>query len=354
MNEVLSKRYTTKIFYENSYRLHDNYDRKKVFYLANRLDYFKVKSIIKMSSIKRSDQYSIYIHDSGLFGLLLCSWWSKFSNVYSITFDYHDWIPWEISYQIGKRIKSPKIVKILSNMTESFFKKALGSISIDNLVGISESQIEELKKDFKLLGSKHLVVPNTRNKLSKKRSINDDEFSGVLWIGNVMKGRDLDILCTYINKYNDRRKTNVYLYIIGNIFDKDYFRSLESLGHIKYLDAFRNDLDVFEKIKNYNVAGFFYGWDDTYETGINKIASPNKAYSYINLGIPTVMGKHMCSLRASFENSTDSIFWIDGYTDFEKSIDYIKVNYSTIINDFDVQTKWEDDIQKDMTNFFLE
>ncbi len=350
INRVLSKKYKTLLFYEESYKL-DNKVYGNVFYLKNKFDYFRIKSIIRNQNI--NSQFSLYVHDSGIFGMLICWWWSKNNKVSSITFDYHDWVPWEISYQIRKIIKSKKLIKFLSKLIHLFLKQLFKSVQFNNLVGISLNQILEFKKDFKLSNTRDLIVPNTRKKILAKKSINNNGFNGVLWIGNVMKGRDLNILSTYLKDYNERNNTDFNLYIIGNIFDKDYFNSLESQEHIIYLNSFKNDLDILEKIQSYNVAGFFYGWDDIYNTGINKIASPNKAYSYINLGIPTIMGNHMTSLKSSFENNRNSIFWIDSYLDFEKSINYIKINYNTIIQNFDIHTKWEGDLELEISNFFI-
>jgi hypothetical protein len=351
ITKVLSKRYNTKLFYEESYRLNNNNEEKNIFYLKNKFHYFKVKSILRSQNI--NSQFHLYIHDPGVFGLMLCWWWSKYKNVNSITFDYHDWIPWEIPFHIKKIIKSPRLIKLFSKLIHSFIKQFFNSLKINNLVGISFEQIQEFKKDFKLLNTKDLILPNTRKKIFSKKSTNNRKFDGVLWVGNVMRGRDLDILNTYLKDYNKKNNTEYRLYIIGNIFDQDYFKSLVEQDHVLYLNLFKSDSEILKKIQNYNVAGFFYGWDDIYGTGINKIASPNKAHSYINIGIPTIMGNHMTSLKSSFENNRNSIFWIDGYLDFEKSINYIKVNYNTIIQNFDIHTKWEDELELEISNFFL-
>jgi hypothetical protein len=242
---------------------------------------------------------------------------------------------------------------LLSKLIYSFIKQFFNSLKIDNLIGISFEQLQEFKKDFKLQNTRDLILPNTRKKILSKKLINNREFNGILWVGNIMKGRDIDILNKYLKNFNKKNKVKYNLYIIGNIFDKDYFKSLEAQDHIIYLNTFNNDSDILERIQNYNVAGFFYGWNDIYSTGINKIASPNKAHSYVNLGIPSIMGNHMTSLKSTFKNNRNSIFWIDGYLDFEKSINYIKLNYNSIIQSFDIQTKWEDELEIEISNFFL-
>ena len=322
-----------------------------IFYSKNKWGYFNVKDIVKHGN--GNSLFHLYVHDSGLFGMLLCCWWSMHKKIISITFDYHDWIPWEISYQLSRRIKSPQIVRIFSKYIYSFSKFFFSAVRINNVIGISENQVKEFKKDYKLTNARQLVIPNTRKKIHLKKAVYNNNFDGVLWIGNVMKGRDLDILSSYIVKYNERNHTQFNLYIIGNIFDEDYFHSLKSQKHIIYLNSFKSDSDILEKIQRINVAGFFYGWDDIYDTGINSIASPNKAYSYVNIGIPTIMGDHMSSLKSSFENSVNSIFWIDCYLDFEKSIDYIKINYKVIIESYDISTIWEDELEQEIESFFM-
>lgn len=351
ITKVLSRRYNTKSFYEESYRLNNIEEKKNIFYLKSKLSYFRIKSILKNHNV--SSQFSLYIHDPGFFGLILCWWWSKNNNINSITFDYHDWLPWEISFHLRKLIKNKKLTMLLSKLIYSFIKQFFNSLKIDNLIGISFEQLQEFKKDFKLQNTRDLILPNTRKKILSKKLINNREFNGILWVGNIMKGRDIDILNKYLKNFNKKNKVKYNLYIIGNVFDKDYFKSLEAQDHIIYLNTFNNDSDILERIQNYNVAGFFYGWNDIYSTGINKIASPNKAHSYVNLGIPSIMGNHMTSLKSTFKNNRNSIFWIDGYLDFEKSINYIKLNYNSIIQTFDIQTKWEDELEIEISNFFL-
>ena len=168
VNKLLSKKYKTLLFYEKSYRLNNKPDGN-IFYLKNKFEYFKVESIIKNQ--KLNSPFSLYVHDSGIFGMLLCWWWSKNKNVSLVTFDYHDWIPWEISYQINKLIKSKKLVRILSKIIHLILKYLLSSIPINNLIGISTQQIYRLREDFKLTNTRELIIPNTRKKIFTKKCI---------------------------------------------------------------------------------------------------------------------------------------------------------------------------------------
>lgn len=351
ITKVLSRRYNTKSFYEESWRLSNSDDDKGIFYLRNKMSYFRMKSILKNYHV--SPVFSVYIHDPGFFGLFLCWWWSKNRNIKSMTFDYHDWLPWEISFHLRKVVRNRKLTMLLSRLLYSFIRKCFSSLKIDNLVGISREQIFEFSQDFKVRDARELVLPNTRKRLALKKSINEKDFDGIVWLGNIMKGRDIDILNEYLKKFNQVNKTHYRLYLVGNIFHKDYFINLEAQDHIVYLGTFRNDLEIFEKIRDYNVAGFFYGWNDIYNTGINRIASPNKAHSYVNLGIPSIMGGHLTSLKSTFRNDGDCIFWIEGYADFERSVNYIRSNYNSIIESFDIQTKWEAELEIEISNFFL-
>ncbi|WP_417857438.1 hypothetical protein [Xanthomarina gelatinilytica] len=351
-NSILIKKYNIKVFYELKYKLTDEPQIENIFYLKNKFAYFKVKSIIKSITENTDKPISVYIHDSGLLGILLCWWWSKFNIVKSITFDYHDWIPWEVYYQVKKRIKNPILLKASYRSLLWFSRICFKSLKIKNLVGISSEQLEALKRDFNLNDTRDLVVPNTRKKILERKKVYGTEFHGVLWVGNVMRGRDLDILNTFVVKYNKLNNSSINLFIIGNVYDEEYLKSLELKSTIKYLRPFNSDLEILELIQNYNVAGFFYGWDDIMNTGINKIASPNKAYTYLNLGVPTIMGSHLESLKLSVANDDDSVFWIEDYAGFEKAINFISRNYNSIIKNFNVKTKWEGDIIKKIEDFF--
>ena len=202
ITKVLSRRYNTKSFYEESYRLNNIEEKKNIFYLKSKLSYFRIKSILKNHNV--SSQFSLYIHDPGFFGLILCWWWSKNNNINSITFDYHDWLPWEISFHLRKLIKNKKLTMLLSKLIYSFIKQFFNSLKIDNLIGISCEQLQEFKKDFKLQNTRDLILPNTRKKILSKKIINNREFNGILWVGNIMKGRDIDILNKYIASINSK------------------------------------------------------------------------------------------------------------------------------------------------------
>lgn len=352
-NSIISRKYSIQSFYELSYKLEDAHVNDSIHYIKGKRDYFKVKSIIEQASLSSESNISVYIHDSGIFGLLLCWWWSKNKKVGIITFDYHDWIPWEVFYQVKKKIKSRFLVKGIAKMILWFCSIFFSSMRIKNLVGISKEQLDSFKAEFGLKNTRDLVIPNTRKKISERKIQNaGSEFHGVLWVGNVMRGRDLDILCDFVKRYNENNSKEIGLYLVGNVYDTVYLEELKSRLKITYLKPFKSDSDILEMIQPLNLAGFFYGWDDVFKTDINRIASPNKAYTYLNIGIPTIMGEHMESLKASVENDDKTIFWIEDYKGFEDSIKYIGDNYNSIIENFDVKTKWEDDIVKKIVDFF--
>ena len=83
ITKVLSRRYNTKSFYEESYRLNDIEGKKNIFYLKSKLSYFRIKSILKNHNV--SSQFSLYIHDPGFFGLILC----ELRKVYHLCYSFY-------------------------------------------------------------------------------------------------------------------------------------------------------------------------------------------------------------------------------------------------------------------------
>ena len=54
-----------------------------------------------------------------------------------------------------------------------------------------------------------------------------------------------------------------------------------------YKGVFVCDNDILKKLSGKPI-GVFLGWNDN-NIGINKLASPNKFFSYINLGVPVIV-----------------------------------------------------------------
>lgn len=293
----------------------------------------------------------IYIHDSGLLGLSLVR---ALNNKYPdkfIIFDYHDWIPWELYYQINKRVKKPILSKYLSKGVERILKLFIfHKVKIDILIGISAMQVAWLK-DF-LIQTKNdtssFVFPNIRPELNKHHNLVRGDNISLLWVGSIMEGRDLDFLLNFLDTSSH---DNIQLDIVGQVKSLDLFECIKDHSKITYHGAFNTDEDILDKIQGKNTIGFFGGWFDS-GLGINEIASPNKIYSYLNLGLPVLYNHKLKGLKF-IENNGAGI----SYTDF----DTLQNGYNEIVDNYEkyhkeainlkAQMSWEEDYKKRYHHF---
>lgn len=296
----------------------------------------------------------IYIHDSGLMGLFLIR---VLNNSYPdkfIIFDYHDWIPWELFYQINKRINKPFISKYLSSgigivLKHLFFK----SLKVDLLVGISQGQINWLRNFTGKVtkDTSSFIFPNVRPKIEGLCKANLDSPVSLLWVGEVMDGRDLEQVIRYI----DTSSNGIKLHIVGkNRENNNVTDHIKNNGSITYHGGFNNDMDILKKINGEKVIGFFGGWKDQ-GLGINEIASPNKIYSYINIGIPVIFNSSLKEIISIEEYSAGSSF--HDYKSFINGLHEISSNYEKYRNGvikYKDAIDWEADILTQYQHFISE
>lgn len=237
------------------------------------------------------DARCVHIHDSGLYGLFLTKFVFRINKKCKIIFDYHDWIEWEIPYQISKFVKTTAITKIISKTLLNLIYIYFSGIKIDAIVGISAGQTRHIIKKLCLnQGINSLTVPNTR---SMQASIANPDHSSsaqinIIWVGNIGAGRSIeDNFKMIFNRIeSSENKANIRLYTIGKKwgdFSDDFEKSLMHLG------GYEDDEDLIEMAPVGKNIGIFFGWDDVWDTGINRIASPNKLYSYIQLEWPFLL-----------------------------------------------------------------
>ena len=89
---ILRDRYDLYLFYEEKYKRDYKKSDKNIFFLKNKLDYFRINKIITLSNIDKT-QINLFVNESGILGLLIIWWWKKFYRIKHLIFDYHDWIP---------------------------------------------------------------------------------------------------------------------------------------------------------------------------------------------------------------------------------------------------------------------
>jgi len=323
-----------------------------LFSIIPKLKVFK-KFIIKNNLVSNY----IYIHDSGIFGLLIAAMIKKnFYGYRKIILDYHDFIEWEIYYQLGKINRLGKFNKYIERGLLFFFIlyfKKIKKTVIDGIVGISVSQIDNFLKRFtNNIQIPYIVIPNTRPKIEYifKHQKYKQIFADFLWIGNIVNGRDLKITIHYLDELI--KKFNFKFYVFGRIYSEELLNFMKKRTYFQYMGEFSNDQELFNFVKDKKIISLFFGWDDKNEVGINEVASPNKVYSYLNIGTPMLLNKKINPI--AFEKIYKLGCFFKGPKDFEENYIDISLNYERYSFDvFNLREKfvWEDQLTNILSNF---
>ena len=243
-------------------------------------------------AVKLGKDDLLYIHGSGIEGLVFAQAAKRSASAVPVVFDYHDSLPFELSYQLEKRG-----LGWLYRSAWRAYRPVLERLGrhLDAVVGISERQIHQL---FGFVGRElpYAVVPNLRDfDDAPPRQVAGASQTPLqlLWVGQVMKGRDLERVATLAKAVTEPWE----LHVFGNILDEDARRAVEALcgGRATFHGPYRGDQGLRRALPDRSIA-VFLGWEDRKNTGINEIASPNKFYSYVNLEVPIIVGDRLKSL----------------------------------------------------------
>lgn len=319
--------YESRFSLKREFHFFDNVD---VLYVDDTKPFLKVfpklNSFLKV--FENVNIQNIYIHDSGLLGLLLVKKISRFlSNDSKIIFDYHDFISWEIHYQLSKLLKKSAVQFLGSKLTFLFGFYLRKFVSLDGIVGISEPQIQSLKIFLGYDSERaSLAIPNTRafiDDLGCNLDFDRSDMCDFLWVGNIVDGRDLPVTLEYLDQVYKVKKFNFYVF--GKVISNSIFDVLSSKPYFSYLGEFHSDKDIFDCVRGKKIVALFFGWDDVFNVGINEIASPNKVYSYINVGVPVLLHEKVNSHDFSMESGIGEIF--HDFDSFYKAVLLISLNY---------------------------
>ena len=327
------------------YYVENTYPRFKVFP--------KISNFIEAIYHNKIESKNFYIHDSGIVGLLMAKALRDECGIKAkIIFDYHDHIKWEIHYQISKIFPGLLLNKIIGS---AFFRvvrlylRLRYSRILDGIVGISDSQINELLEWIK--PDKQIAcisIPNTRQLLNISNEKLDGEFLDAvdfLWIGNIVDGRDLPETICCLDELQKTQRFN--LYIFGNIISKKIFDEICKREYVIYMGPFKSDQDMLELVNEKRLIGLFFGWNDLWGTGINKISSPNKIFSYINIGVPVIIHSKVNPTAFNIDARLGETFEsIEDFFNCFQSISKEYSRYKKTVNKCRGDYLWEHDLNK--------
>ncbi len=236
----------------------------------------------------------VYIHASGIEGLVYAREARLHCRSCRIVFDYHDSVAYELYYQLKK-------LGLIASFAPAWavYRKVLRRLagSLDGVVGISRNQVTELEAIAKRKFSS-AVIPNLRTFSSDYEramiSAGTEKLS-FLWVGQIMLGRDLERIARWISRLKD----DTMLHVFGEVINQQAESLIRATLRERtvFHGAYRGDADLLGRLPTSPV-GVFLGWDDPCGTGINRIASPNKYFSYVNLAIPVIVDRRLEELAA--------------------------------------------------------
>lgn len=242
----------------------------------------------------------VYIHASGIYGLVLAREVRGDNPRCRIVFDYRDSLAFELDYQLRKR-RVGFLFRPMSGAYPFIIRRLLRAV--DAVVGISERQLADLEAQSEGVLRK-AVVPNLR---AFDADIDRNGVAGAdgaavpisfAWIGQVMSGRDLLRVARWVSRLERGHRLDV----VGTVLSSALELAVRAeLGErVSFHGGYGDDAEIANKMPPRTI-GVFLGWDDPQGTGINRIASPNKYFTYINLGFPVIVDRRVEPLAAELE-----------------------------------------------------
>lgn len=328
---------TAEIYWDDNYGGHKRIDHNlgkhvNEYYVKNRnqelLRLILGKPVFCKSIVESiSSTNLVYIHASGIEGLLYAREVKRINPSVHLIFDYHDSLNYELYYQLKKNGLS-RLFKPIWSIYYKYYLKRL-TTSVDALVGISVTQINDFKR---LSGNKveAIAVPNYRAFspcFEVPRTIAAGSDSALIWLGSVMRGRDLNLVANRVRGH----KAKLNLHVFGNIINNSIVTELQSLlgDSVRFYGAFDNEDEILQKLPN-KAIGIFLGWDDPQNTDINSHASPNKYFTYVNMELPIIINSTLIELASDISRHHAGIA-VNTQADFNKAVDEVSNNYSNYV-----------------------
>jgi glycosyltransferase involved in cell wall biosynthesis len=229
----------------------------------------------------------VHIHEAGLLGLLIAFWIRKLVPGARIIFDYHDWIPYELSYLV-RQIRP--LYHASTRITMPLLRRL--ARAVDVAVCISPGQAEWTRKSLGIRDT--IVIQNVRPRTVAPVFSVDEVHRELVFAGNVMRIRRLEFIVDVLTQLH-ARSSGARLHVFGEIVDQkyatevsDYARNNGLEDAVLFHGRYFGDRSLTEHVRRGSV-GVLLSMQDNLDTGINRIASANKFFSYLSLGLPVLV-----------------------------------------------------------------
>lgn len=215
----------TTLFFEAS-RVTKNFkddSRKKTYSPISIVDLFLLRRKVLNYSIfeKIKAAELLYIHDSGLYGVLFVRLVNYFFPEKKVVFDYHDFLDWEVLHHISKYVTQTSLKIMCFSVIMLWLNKfVISSLRLRALVGISEGQIKRFSMLLKHPVQNKLTIPNTRPYLNENfECLENSGICNFIWIGNVGANRSVEIINKYATMFEEKYPhVTVEISVIGKVW----------------------------------------------------------------------------------------------------------------------------------------
>ncbi|HEU4883214.1 MAG TPA: glycosyltransferase [Longimicrobium sp.] len=250
-----------------------------------------VRRIVRQAAALAPDV--VNVHESGILGLMIAAGVRRALPRARIILDYHDWIPDEVA-------QSVRNVRALYGPAMAAWMPRLRRMAraVDVAVCISPGQAAWMRD---ALGVRRTAVVQNVRPAPRALPAGRAEFRRELvWAGHVMRIRRLEGVIDALALLR-AQGVDATFSVFGDPTEPDYVQELRDYARrlgvhdaLAFHGRFRSDADLAARLGP-GAIGVHPAHAERLPTGINRITSGNKFFTYLALGLPVL-------LDASFEN----------------------------------------------------
>ena len=235
----------------------------------------------------------VHVHESGILGLMVAARVRRALPDARIVFDYHDWIPDEVAGSVRnvRALYGPAMAAWMPRLRRM-------ARAVDVAVCISPGQAEWTRRELGI--QRTLVVQNVRDAPSAAPFGRRDFRPQLVWAGHVMRIRRLELVVDVLARLR-AEGTDAEFSVLGDVTDPGYADELRAYARargvedrITFHGRYHGDGELLRFVGP-GALGLTLAMEEKLPTGINRIASANKFFSYMALGVPML-------LEAQYEN----------------------------------------------------
>ncbi|HEX6371506.1 MAG TPA: glycosyltransferase [Longimicrobium sp.] len=230
----------------------------------------------------------VHVHESGILGLMIAARVRRVLPRARIVFDYHDWIPDEVAAAVRN---VPALYALDLRAWMARLRRM--ARAVDVAVCISPGQAEWTQRELGI--RRTVVVQNVRDAPSSAAAFGRREFRPQLvWAGHVMRIRRLEFVIEVLARLREGGMDAEFA-IFGDLTEPDYAAELKAYarargveGQVDFHGRYQGDAELLRSVGPGGL-GLTLAIAEKLPTGINRIASANKFFSYMAMGVPMLL-----------------------------------------------------------------